>query len=90
MKTFTYLVKGKDGFPMDMLRYDAAWPADPDAVDAIWENIFYHDRERKVEVNLVLERAAAKPIRLRSHYEPTKERWNSFGWIVLRVVIEKG
>ena len=80
MKTFTYLVKGKGGFPMDMLRYDAAWPADPDAGDAIWENIFYHDREKQ---------AATKPIRLRSHYEPAKERWNSFGWIVLRVVIEK-
>lgn len=28
---FTYCVTGSGDFPFDMLRYDAAWPANPDA-----------------------------------------------------------
>ena len=69
----TYEVTGIGGFPMDMLRYDSAWPADSDGADAIWENIFYHDREK---------RDGVKPIRLRSYQQPTVDRWRSFGWSV--------
>lgn len=61
-----YQVSGLYPFPVDMLRYDSAWPADSDAVDAI-------------TLKRPGERVA---IQLASHRQPTSERWESFGWKV--------
>lgn len=74
MKTFrrqpiTFTVVGGLAFPLDMLRYDSCWPDANEDVQAM------HDS---------LDHSEAKPyrVKLRSHYEPTPSRWQSFGWRV--------
>ncbi len=56
---------------MDMLRYDAAFPADAGAVAQIGQNLSVQALGTEtVEV------------RLGSSRRPTVARWRSFGWIV--------
>ena len=75
MKYFSFEVVGRGDFPVDMLRYDSAFPADGNAVDAI---AFRVERE-----NWRQERT----VRLGSYRstEPTIGRWNSFGWRVINI-----
>ena len=67
-----FTVEGRDPFPMDMLRYDACWPADTGGALAIsWS----HTREpgpgnHKITLNTWL-------------VGITPERWQSFGWTVV-------
>ncbi len=69
MKALDFAVEGKGPFPMDMLRYDACHPADPDSAMAL-----YSDRreQRKVKLRSYVVR------------QPTAGRWSSFGWSVVR------
>jgi hypothetical protein len=66
-----FTVKGLGQFPLDMLRYDNAWPnseADSSLMQA-------ED----------LGRLAHREITLRSLTGPTAARWSSFGWEVTEV-----
>lgn len=66
----TFAVKGSGEFPVDMLRYDACYPASQD--DSV-------KLSRRLERRTVcLERRIANrgPV-------PTVDRWSSFGWCVL-------
>lgn len=66
MSLKTYTVYGGGQFPLDMLRYDCAWPATQEDVAAI---DYHADRGRRSVV-------------LNSYSEPTVARWNSFMWSV--------
>lgn len=69
-----YTVRGRGSFPIDMLRYDCAFPATE--VDAgIIERSFAPRGKMKTRT-ILLESALKR--------EPTCERWLSFGWGVSR------
>lgn len=69
-KVYTYSVNGSGRFPVDMLRYDAAWPASSTDASLLADRIEdpYHCKTK------------AEPIRLQSHRAPTIGRWQSFLW----------
>lgn len=68
---YTYYATGRSAFPMDMLRYDEAWPVDvSDAAKLTRDGV---DRE---------EWRATRSVKLCSYKEPTVERWLSFGWSI--------
>lgn len=64
------IVRGALAFPIDMLRYDAAWPASEASSHLIEASICY-DITGSVDV-IICHR---KPL--------TAERWKSFGWTVV-------
>jgi hypothetical protein len=63
------IVRGALAFPIDMLRYDAAWPASESSSHLIEASIA-HDTNGPVEV-IICHR---KPL--------TAQRWESFGWTI--------
>ena len=67
-----FTVEGARRFPLDMLRYDAAWPASGGDVTHIQDSLTTPDQGRR-RVELV------------SAKKPTPERWESFLWTVLEV-----
>ena len=64
---YEYYVTGRGDFPLDMLRYDGAWPASGE------------DAARLV---LLDDRRSNRSVKLRSYNAPTLARWMSFGWSV--------
>ncbi len=64
---YEYYVTGRGGFPFDMLRYDACWPADSTAAFKLDDNGGGRD---------------LRSVKLHSYSEPTLDRWSSFGWSV--------
>ncbi len=62
-------------FPIDMLRYDSCWPAHEDG------KITHTFHGRFVEEK----RAEPAEIELTGLREPTKGRWESFGWKVIEI-----
>lgn len=76
---YTYDVQGTGDVPMDMLRYDGAYPATSEDGFKI-----YADRHMDNERLRVFLRTP-RIVRLSSHREPTPARWASFGWKVLNV-----
>lgn len=73
-----FRVMGRGEFPMDMLRYDAAWPADTESAMKIAMPMYpsedqRHDFARKRRVVTLY--SAARYL--------TEARWASFGWTVL-------
>jgi hypothetical protein len=73
---YEFWVTGSGQFPWDMLRYDAAWPADTEAAMAMADEHWGtpHGRWGKGE--------SRRSLRLYSHHEPTIGRWASFLWSV--------
>jgi hypothetical protein len=70
IRTVEYQVRGCGFFPLDMLRYDASWPLDSDAIARMTE----HQSELyTVRLRTALNR------------RPTEGRWLSFGWRVIEV-----
>ena len=65
---YRYKVTGTGFFPIDMLRYDCAYPASSEACLAISPASADRDKRRTVE--------------LLSYRLPTPDRWRSFGWLV--------
>ena len=63
-----YLVEGRGSFPIDMLRYDRAWPSTESDAGTIDRS--FHSRLRPQVV--ILEGLS----------KPTVGRWASFGWEV--------
>ena len=71
---FEYSVEGIGDFPLDMLRHDRAYPADPESVSAIMAGLRWAASRKRSRELLV--------VRLVSDRAPTSERWRSFGWTV--------
>jgi len=67
-KVYEYYATGRGSFPFDMLRLDAAWPADSGSAAKIDD---WPPEPKKL-----------RSVRLRSYREPTIARWDSFGWSV--------
>jgi len=59
-------------FPLDMLRYDACYPASMEDVEKL---MFSMSSERELV-------ECVKSITLRSFQKPTDGRWKSFGWTI--------
>lgn len=81
-KRYTYTVTGTYPFPVDMLRYDNAYPAPNSDFSVIsMGRLDYREYYRKFREDnpTGLPRFS---VRLASHNEPTKDRWLSFGWSV--------
>lgn len=72
-KTYSYTVEPLRPyvhFPIDMLRYDSAWPEQ--SIDAgMIERLFLARGSEAGSVNLL------------GQHMPTRERWESFGWKVV-------
>jgi hypothetical protein len=69
-KIYNYYVTGKGDFPLDMLRYDACWPAT--TTDTLKMEFGTHaDGFRRT-----------RSVQVCSYREPTIDRWLSFGWSV--------
>ena len=66
---YRYEVQGVGPFPLDMLRYDSAWPANQESASRM--------------VTGRREPEGRRIITLASHHHPTEDRWSSFGWTVL-------
>jgi len=69
----SFTVNGRGAFPLDMLRYDRAYPADGAAVDAI--SIALGDPDA-CNIRRVTLRTSDKR-------NVTPARWGSFGWPVI-------
>ena len=76
----TFVVRGRYGFPFDMLRYDQAWPTDRGvsvlSAVARGSNLEIIDEEKETT------RWVSVEIELRTHGHVTPDRWSSFGWTV--------
>lgn len=70
---FGYTVSGETPFPLDMLRYDASYPASSSDVAMIHESLRGQSTGRLV-INLL---SAHDKLWL-----PTQARWRTFGWRV--------
>ena len=77
----TYQVEGSIPFPIDMLRYDASWPAHEGEQWPIVETINHENTQVRI-VTLRTNRTR--------DWQPTAGRWQSFGWTVLEGSIELG
>lgn len=75
-KTWQFEVVGTGTFPIDMLRYDGAFP-------------YQSSDAALIEAAMLGEQRIANDpyrIRLTGHYHaPTAARWRSFGWLVQNV-----
>lgn len=75
----TYVAEGRGSFPIDMLRYDSAWPASESDAARIMRTLDYSDtlQVNRPQVQIMLRRAQ---VDVRSM--PAVDRWRSFGWRV--------
>jgi hypothetical protein len=73
---YRYKVSGTGTFPIDMLRYDCAYPASSEAVSRMAVGRFDPAPEGR-------ERRERRTVELQSHQLPTLDRWKSFGWLVV-------
>lgn len=71
-RLYTFSVRGRDLFPIDMLRYDSCWPKS-ESQDSVSIMVTHGPRASREERTVTL-------IGLR---EPTEARWKSFGWTVV-------
>lgn len=69
-RAYRYTVTGTYAFPIDMLRYDEAWPAH-EFDSALIIQTTEHTSHEALKINIASYRA------------PTLARWESFGWKVL-------
>ena len=66
-----FTVTGSGDFPIDMLRYDMAWPATSDEAEKIFGVEGHRSlRKRSIRMGCAM------------HEGPTIGRWSSFGWTV--------
>ena len=69
---YRFTVTGRGRFPLDMLRYDWARPAQSADSRKIEESFNQENHDKVVEITLV------------SMNKPAYGRWESFGWIVVQ------
>ncbi len=65
-----WVVRGSLGFPIDMLRYDSAWPASEEDANKIARSVRNEGSEGNDEIEVLM------------RGWPTVDRWKSFGWVV--------
>lgn len=70
---FKFSVIGKGEFPFDMLRCDTYYPAD--STSAAQLNQYYTTPHNLRQVHLLCRS-------LNINWQPTFDRWRSFGWVV--------
>ena len=73
-RIYYYTVEGTTDFPVDMLRYDAAWPTQECGNTTCYNILTPEPLEKKLE---------PRQVSLASRKKPTDARWNSFSWRVL-------
>lgn len=71
-----FVVEGNGPFPIDMLRYDACYPASVDDAEKIVTHLEFHAPYR-VTLRHVISKGE-NPLA-----KPTRGRWASFGWAVV-------
>jgi hypothetical protein len=69
----TYVVQGSGPFPIDMLRYDSAWPASERDANMIAQTHEFGGERDAAPIHL--KRAQAD-----TYSMPGVDRWRSFGW----------
>jgi len=74
-----FTVKGRGAFPIDMLRYDCAWPVTPIGVELIEESISGANRELGTNKWAVVLTSVRPNV-------PTVARWESFGCKIVEEV----
>jgi hypothetical protein len=77
--TTRFVVKGRGRFPVDMLRYDACWPASSEDAGKITRLIADADHPDRFSETPVTEVALTVAP---GYGPPTVARWNSYGWAV--------
>ena len=82
--TFNYKVSGKGPFPIDMLRFDRAWPVHSDDANAIEYTMRPGLLTREERRNV-----PARNIHLCSVCRPINRRWESFGWRIVGDIEEQ-
>ena len=75
MYQFTFEVRGGTAFPVDMLRYDSAFPNQESGSSDIEASMRY-EADGTTTVQLRTNQADR-------HWRPTEGRWKSFGWEVV-------
>jgi hypothetical protein len=79
IKLIRYTVAGNGAFPLDMLRYDGSYPyQQTDSSAMVYDRSFTKLKDSKREVTL------EKLVDARV-WQPSYERWVSFGWKVINV-----
>lgn len=73
MAFISFTVEGSRQFPLDMLRYDACWPAGSEDVDKVATTRDDPDYRTARRVRLTSQTRAITP-----------DRWASFGWKVVK------
>ena len=87
-KTCVFTVKGAFPFPLDMLRYDACYPHSQAAVATISETLDPHLRHQaRSERGFTKDTFSVKLVS-QLIVNPTKDRWESFGWKVTEVTMQ--
>lgn len=74
--SFKFVVEGRNNFPLDMLRYDACWPASASDVNRLARSLEFNTELKRIELYHV------HPARM---WDPSTKRWASFDWRVLDV-----
>jgi hypothetical protein len=82
MYRHTATARGKFPFPLDMLRYDACFPADGASVAAMDASLRRERTKDPFEVKLV------KYTRVKEANAWTHGRWTSFTWFVIETGME--
>lgn len=67
-------VEGRSAFPIDMLRYDSAIPAREEDSHRIQRMLDKDEAYRSTRIRLVMTTGG----------EPTRQRWESFHWFVMK------
>ena len=78
---YQFTVEGIGSFPIDMLRYDECFPDDQESASKI-ANSISHSYSVPQDGEIYL--AAWHP----KGWEPTKKRWESFLWKVVRIRLQ--
>lgn len=66
-------------FPVDMLRYDACYPADQESVTQIADSLDPQVRSEHRAAGKFFKVRISMPV-ARKELGPTSARWSSFGW----------
>lgn len=78
-----FVVMGAGRFPIDMLRYDACWPASSEDARKITESIVESVTHATDEQPRVWQETTEIALTIAPGYsDPTFDRWASFGWMV--------
>ena len=83
IREFTFTVRGRGAFPIDMLRYDACWPTTAEDAQKITDSF---DRSIRPTLKLsegVTVKGYEVTLTTFAAFNPTDERWESFMFRVM-------